>query len=244
MQIKIKTIVIDIETIPFIGYSHKFYDAKILKILNYNSIVSFSYKIIDGNKIEKTKCITCKEYKSYKNFIEDIHKILSSADCIVGYYSSRFDIPFIQREFAKFNLDPIDFVSYDLHRKVKKLFYFPSYSLENVCRYFGIGEKGINLSLDQYLECLDNPKSYLWKRIIKYNKQDVDITTRLYFLVRKWSTGHINLGIKSQRPTCSRCGSIDVIRRGYRYTAMNIYNRYQCKTCGGYFKGSVVKEQK
>ena len=62
--------------------------------------------------------------------------------------------------------------------------------------------------------------------------------------VRKWDKSHPNMGLYSDKSlVCKTCASENIIKRGFNYTKVCVYQAYQCKDCGAYSQ-SRVRESK
>ena len=89
-----------------------------------------------------------------------------------------------------------------------------------------------------------------WREMKEYNIQDVILLEELYMVLRPWIKNHPNLNLWSPKQTehaCPNCGSEDVQKRGYSYTKVAKYQRYQCTACGTWSKSNtndVTKEQR
>ena len=60
----------------------------------------------------------------------------------------------------------------------------------------------------------------------------------LYLLIRPWVEKHPNWSAFKGAPCCPKCGGTRIERRGIAVTTTFKYQRYQCQTCGGWFRGT------
>ena len=90
--------------------------------------------------------------------------------------------------------------------------------------------------IELWRECLKgNPKA--WREIEKYNKHDVLTLEELYHTLAPWDPS-VNYNVfRSEEDAACNCGSKDVERRGYAYTAAGKYQQYCCKACGSWTRG-------
>ena len=73
----------------------------------------------------------------------------------------------------------------------------------------------------------------------KYNKFDVLSLEELYHILIPWDTS-INFNLYHDREdNICKCGSSDLYKRGYAYTAVSKFQRYRCKECGAEVRGRV-----
>lgn len=79
--------------------------------------------------------------------------------------------------------------------------------------------------------------------MIKYNKQDVVLTERLYLKIRPWIANHPPIGIMAGEPAaCNNCGSSRLWKdkRQFNYTKTGFKYQYKCAECGAYKTGSTL----
>lgn len=79
----------------------------------------------------------------------------------------------------------------------------------------------------------------------EYNKQDVDVTEKVYLKLLGYIQNHPNLNLWPDKdiagkmidsPCCPNCGSDNSISHGYRTSMTGRYQRRQCKNCGKAFQ--------
>ena len=82
------------------------------------------------------------------------------------------------------------------------------------------------------------------KRMIRYCKNDVKITSQLFDRLLPWIDG-LNVPLISGGndedmseavAMCTRCGGVNIHQRGWAYTTTYRYKRYCCADCGGWMK--------
>jgi len=180
---KIKPVIItgDIETYPakVLMYGNT-YEPVIVKILEFQSILSFSYKIGDG----KTKYIGLNTIKGYKagdrndkKLMIEISKIMNEADYFCGQNSDDFDIKIIKERIMFHKLPPLrpDISTLDTKKLYKQVSKLPNNKLNTISQFNGVGEKTKHTGTDLFIDCGNgDPKA--WKTNEIYNKHDVDIT--------------------------------------------------------------------
>ena len=69
------------------------------------------------------------------------------------------------------------------------------------------------------------------------NKRDVLILDKLYQRMLPWIVGHPNVALykdAGEHRSCPTCGSTKLQNRGLAVTKAFTYQRYQCKSCGGW----------
>lgn len=184
-------------------------------------------------------------YKNDKDMLTFLHKQLSEADAVIHYNGTKFDIPWIQGQFLLAGLPPAaPFKQIDLLRTVRSQFRFPSNKLDYVSQALGMTGKTSGMDMSIWVGCMaDNPKS--WKKMLKYNRQDVRLTEELYFKILPWIKGHPDSSLYNQYDgrdegmACPKCDSKDIIARGNFKTQAAVFKRYSCKSCNSWFRGKI-----
>jgi transposase-like protein len=73
-----------------------------------------------------------------------------------------------------------------------------------------------------------------WIKMKKYNAQDVILLEKIYLHLLPYMKSTV---IYISENNCPRCGSDKVTSRGYGINLGTRYRRFQCQSCGGWFKG-------
>lgn len=244
-------ILLDIETAPLTGYAWEMFDARILKVLEPTKIISVAWKELHDPDI-KVKCIA--DYKGYKRgevndkqLIQDTWKIIDRADILIGHHSDSFDLKKLNSRFVYHGLTaPSNYKSIDTKKVASKYFAFDSNSLDNLGKYFGIGEKVKNGGFDLWVSCIEQGDPKAWDLMKKYNAQDVVLLEKLYMKLRPFIANHPNLPAISGKLglSCPTCESVNVQKRGFSATRTGRKQRYSCQDCGAWSSGPYerVKE--
>lgn len=169
----------------------------------------------------------------HDDMIPYLWELMDEADVIVTYNGKRFDIPTINKEFAKAGLAPPSrYRQVDLYQVVKSNFRFASNKMDFVCQELGLGSKTQHTGMILWRQCMGGVAK-AWKLMRKYCRQDVKLTTRLYLKLLPWIKNHPNHGmyVDSDDPICPNCGSDHVIKKGWEVTQTRKYRRYRCMSC-------------
>lgn len=176
-----------------------------------------------------------------KLMVKKAWELLDEADAVIHYNGIRFDIPTLNKEFVLMGLGPPSpFKQIDLLREVRRNFRLPSYKLDYVADYFGLGRKVQHEGHELWVKCLEND-SKAWIKMREYNEQDVLLLEKLYDKIKPWIKVHPNMGlyIDSDKPVCRICGSSNLVKKGKEYTQLSSYQRYKCKDCGANLRGRI-----
>ena len=170
--------------------------------------------------------------------------LLSAADAVITYNGDSFDLPYLNSMILDACLKPpVPYKSIDLLSVVKKKFRYPSNKLQYVAQRLGLGGKVQHEGHELWTKCLAGDEK-AWKKMEKYNRQDVKLTEKLYLEILPWIASHPNMGLYDPSydgPVCTNCGSIDVIKKGTQKTQVGIYQRYRCSNCGTHLRGRYTE---
>lgn len=175
---------------------------------------------------------------SKKNLLKGIHSLLSTADVVITYNGNRFDLPVLNKEFLLAEmLPPSPYKSLDLYQTMKRQFRFTSNKLDHICEQLGYGKKK-NTNFQLWVDCM-NKDSVAWAKMEAYNKHDTILLEQVYHRVKPWIKNHPNQNLYTDgEHVCPSCGGTKLQKRGVSYTISGRYQRYQCKTCGGWSRNT------
>jgi len=173
-----------------------------------------------------------------KSMLKGIHGLLDSADAVIHYNGTKFDIPTLNKEFLLNKLlPPSPYKQIDLLRVVRSNFRFPSNKLDYVSQRLSLGSKHAHEGHDLWVKCMNGDKD-AWKRMEDYNIQDVVLLEGLYNELLPWIKNHPNQNLFSDISGCPTCGSKNLQKRGTAISTTGSYQRYQCKSCGSWSQGT------
>lgn len=236
----LKILKLDIETAPAVAYVWNLFQRGALSI---DKVISAGYTLCWAAQWHGEKEV---KFSSVWNhdivyMLLKIHKLLDEADAVVHYYGRKFDIPTLNREFVKYNIDPPSpYHQIDLIETVRKRFKFDSNKLDFVCRELGLGAKVQHKGMALWIGCMDgDPKAQ--RKMEVYNKQDVRLLGKLYKHILPWIQDHPNhslyLDDDSNPIVCTNCGSKSIKMNGMEHLKTQSYQRYKCKVCGTPIRG-------
>lgn len=173
------------------------------------------------------------------HLVKEISKIISQADILVGHYSTGFDHRFIQTRCLFHKLPPIPETTHiDTWKIAKYQLRLHSNKLAVLAEALDCGERKGSLPLRLWRRSKAHDIGAL-KEMAEYCKQDVrtqyDVTQKLLPIAKNLPNWNLLSGDMKYR--CPACGSTKVIKRGYRYTKVNKYQRFQCINCGHWSRG-------
>jgi DNA polymerase elongation subunit (family B) len=233
-----KTLVLDIETSPAVAYVWRFWQENVSakQVLEHPYIMSFAAKWLDNEKVYYYE----NRHNDDKDLILNLIAFLEEADIVVAHNGDKFDLPKIRgRALVHGFRPPSPVKQIDTYKVAKKEFGFPSNSLEYLtivlnCEVKKGGHKKFP-GFELWLECLRGNEE-AWQEMKEYNIDDVLALESLYLKLRPWITNHPNVSIQQtdNHPSCPKCNSGRVQFRGFAYTSVGKYHKFQCQDCGGW----------
>lgn len=237
-----RVLLVDIETLPNLGYTWGKYDQTVLSYEREWELASFAWKELGRGKVEALARPDFRD-KTDEALTRAIYKVLQKADIIIGHNAERFDSPMLRSKFAVLQLQPLTYRTVDTCRIARGQFRFNSNKLDDLAKTLGIGRKLQTGGFDLWLRCMKGDKT-AWKKMITYNKHDVVLLERVYERLKAWFPSHPNFALYSgegDRPECPVCESLDVQRRGFHVMVQRRAARFQCQKCGHWFHKALSK---
>jgi DNA polymerase elongation subunit (family B) len=229
---------VDLETSPILGYVWRAYEDNLLSIEKDFGLICFAYAWNDG-PVQVVSTSTGSERKVTKT----LWKLYNEADIIVAQNGDRFDIKVSNALFLRYDLEPpAPYKTVDTLKLAKRYFKFSKNNLDHLAfTLFGESKHETDKSL--WLKCM-NGDAKAMKKMELYCGQDVVLLRKLYKKLRAWHTGHPNMNLYTENThMCPVCNG-KTQRRGFMYTRVGKYQRYQCQSCGAWSKGAKINKDK
>ena len=214
----------DIETSPNLAYIWEKYEQDALSFEKERELISFAYKWL-GNGVKSY----CLDDCNAKTLTKKLHELFDEADIIIAHNGDRFDIRMANSFFVFHDLKPPSpYKTIDTLKIARSKFRFNSNKLNDLGEYLGLGGKVETGGFKLWLNCLRGDKK-AWKKMKRYNKQDVVLLESVYLKLRAWATNlpTMNIGL-----ICPTCGSNRIQFRGWNINKVYKSRRFQCQTCG------------
>lgn len=242
-----KLLFVDIETAPILAAVWQLYDANAVYVERDTYIMSFAARW--GHE-KRTKTFALPDYRGYKrdrhndkSLCGDLFKMLDAADVVIAHNGDAFDIKKINsRLIVNGFKPPATYKTIDTLKIARKVFKFDSNKLDNLGRYLGEGRKIPNTGAALWRGCVNGDEKS-WKKMRRYNAQDVDLLVRVYERLKAWAPNHPDLRLYDGRPGCPACLSTNTMRRGFNVALKRKTERLQCRDCGHWFTGAVIKAE-
>ena len=213
------------------------WQTSIIKVTEYTKMLSFSWKWSKGEHITKG----WRDYPGYvKNkdnelrMLKEVWNLFNEADIIVAHNGRDFDFKVANSRFAAHDMTPPSpYKIVDTKIEAKKYIRIPSYSLNEIAAYFGIGTKITHEGYPLWEECKAG-KDAAWKKMLAYNRHDVILLERVYLKLLPWMRSHPNIGMFTGKLVCPTCGADALVGEGTVRNKTTEYQQYSCKKCGSW----------
>lgn len=238
MNKKPRILMLDIETLPCLGFTWGKYEQNVIQFQQEGCIATFAAKWLGEPVFTKG----LPDYKGYKagsyddsKILVDIHALLDEADIVVAHNGRSFDCKVINSRFLVHKMaPPSPYKVVDTKLAVKKVARFNSNKLDDLGKLL-LGERKLKTDFDLWLGCVNGDRK-AWAKMKRYNAMDTQLLERLYLRIRPWIDNHPNLTLLDPTARCPKCQSAKLQRRGYAISNSRKYQRLQCNDCGGWSK--------
>ena len=245
---KTKVLFLDIENSPNLGFTWGKWETDVIAFEKEWYMLSFAYKWLGEKSVSAYSLPDFKGYAKDKTndlvLLGELWKLLDVADVIIGHNVDRFDLRKTNARFLAHGFGvPSPYKTVDTLKVAKKYFFLNSNKLDHVCKYLGIGSKVETGGFGLWLACMSGDKN-AWAKMVRYNKNDVVLTEKLYEKLKPWIFSHPNVNaLTGVQDACPKCGVKKLQRRGFSISGGNKRQRLQCVSCGGWSQGKLEKHE-
>lgn len=241
---KARILLYDLETSPFQGYTWGKYEQNVLAFTKERELLSFAFKWLGDRKVQ---VITRADFKDTTDLslVSALWKLLDKADVVIAHNGDQFDNKISRARFIAHGLTPPSpFLSVDTRKLARQHFQFASNKLDDLAKFFGVGQKvRIGEGIDLWLACMAGDKK-AFKKMAKYNKQDVVLLEKVYRKLLPWASRHPNLATIEGKPSaCPKCSKGPLHSRGFQANNTVVYRKFQCMGCKGWSRSRVKADK-
>ena len=174
-----------------------------------------------------------------KMLMKETAKILNGADIIVGHYSSRFDLPYINSRLLFHGEKPVAPIpQIDTWRVSRYQLKLNNNRLASIAGFFGLDDK-TPVTGPHWIKAMAGNKNSL-RYVIDHCKKDVEVLEQTYYKLLPVIPKHPNVNLVDEvTGSCPRCGASNVVKRGFSIAQTRRTQRYQCNSCGGWSRGKT-----
>jgi uncharacterized protein YprB with RNaseH-like and TPR domain len=178
------------------------------------TIISISWKWVG---LDKVYHLTWDKDHNDEEMVAKFLKEYNKANMVIGFNNDNFDNKIISARAMKYRLHISRFVkSYDIYKKAKRACRLESYSMEYMCKYFGLSVQKLKHEGITMWDMIEDgtpkqQKEYL-KKMVDYNIGDIVATEELYITLKPYFGTVTHKGVKEGKPkwTCPVSGSTNV----------------------------------
>lgn len=240
---KPRVLFFDIETSPNLGYVWQKYETDVIAFKKEWELLCFAYK---WQGQEKVHVVTRQDFrdKTDKVITQTLWSLFDQADVIIAHNGQSFDNKKSKAKFIEHGLPPPSpYKIIDTMLIARSQFNFNSNSLNDLGQLLKLGKKIPTGGFDLWLACMAGDKN-AWKKMAKYNKQDVVLLEKVYEKLKPWTTRHPDMAVMVKKyGNCPVCMSPAIQSRGSERTKTGLKPRRQCQDCGHWFYGKTIKEK-
>lgn len=235
-----RILAIDIENKPNLVYRWSLFDKSPVNpamLVEAGEVICFAAKFL-GDRGTEFHAVWQPGGKAA--MLQRAHELLDEADMVIHWNGRRHDIPHLNAEFLQAGmLPPAPFADVDLYLAARQRFKMPSLRMGYVAQALGLETKLETGGFDLWLKVMAGDE-LAQRRMQRYNKRDVTVLESLYYPLRPWIKGHPSVPLRDGgcETCCPACSSDHVQRRGFSYTGVSQFQRYQCQSCGHWFRGT------
>jgi len=236
-----KILIYDIETSPLISLTWGTYKQNVAKVVQEWHMLSFAYKWLGEKRVYVVAQPDFKtRYKKDKTddygVAKKLWELFSEADITDAHNGDSFDIKKANSRFLYHGLGPYpEPKSTDTLKMVRKKFAQTSNKLNDISVFLGHGEKEKHEGIDLWWKCMNGDEK-AWKKMIAYNKRDVELQEKAYLELRRWQTTGPDMRLYvGDRGVCRHCGSRNLVIHQKKYYANTTWRyQYRCQSCMGF----------
>lgn len=241
-----KRLILDIETLPMklkgYGLRNQFFGVE--QIEEPTRMASVAAKWYGKSKTHFFAAFD-DDPDQQKAMVQAIWEMVNEAHVVIHYNGKNFDMRHLNREFKEQGLwRPRPYQYIDLFKSVKKDFYLPSYKLQYVLRWLGLGSKVEHSGFTMWNEILsedEKVRDRARRLFRRYNIGDVVKSELVYSDLMGWIDDHPNMQLYADRgddPRCPTCLSDNFKLDGTAPRGnLSRVQCYRCKDCGRSFRG-------
>jgi uncharacterized protein YprB with RNaseH-like and TPR domain len=233
-----KILFYDIETAPMVVATWGLFDQTIQidSIIQDWYIICACWKWAGSDKIYSVSVLQGKDHRDDYAVCKALHDAISEADIIVAQNGDNFDMKKLMARAIAHGLPPIGRKpSVDTLKEARRVFKFSSNKLDYIGQFLEAGAKMVT-EKGLWMKALDGHKPSI-RAMVDYCKQDVVLLERVYEKMRPYMQNHPNVNLwQKTEYCCPNCGSPDVARNGFRYTAAGVFQKWVCRVCGAVSK--------
>jgi hypothetical protein len=192
------------------------------------------------SNLEDIKRFTKNPYDDY-HVVKTLHLVLSGADVLVAHNGDSFDMKFAEARMLVHGFSPLPpITTIDTLKVARTRFLFNANNLNYLGGLLGVGGKKPTKT-GLWLKVLRGDKQAI-RDMVAYNRQDIVLLEKVFLKLQPYVANHVNRQLYGGAG-CPRCGSSNTQSRGIHKALTRTYRRFQCMTCGGWFRDLIANNK-
>ncbi len=229
-----KIAVLDIETLPGVGFFWQLFDTTIAidQVIEDITFLSWAGKWLNGPEMF-SDILTPEEAinRDTSRLTKSVWDFLSQADIIVGHNYFGYDNKIINTNYLEHGLGPLKPIIVDTLLVAKQNFRFSSNKMAFINAKLGMRDKMDTGGFDLWKRCHYGDPEALQK-MRDYNIQDIYSTEDLFFKFRPYIKNlNVALYVDGVIEICPVCGSKEWKPEGHFYTPAGKWPARRCQNC-------------
>jgi hypothetical protein len=226
--------IMDIETLPGIGYFFQLFDINISvdQIIKDTCLLGWAGKFLNESKMF-SDIMTPEEAiaRNTKRITESCWDFVSKCDVILGHNFAFFDSKYINTSFLMHDLPPLKYTIIDTLSVAKQNMRFDSNKLSFINKKLNIREKISNEGFPLWAACSRGEPEAL-QTMKNYNEGDIYSTEQLFYKLRPYIRNfNVALYNEISELQCPVCGSKNLVSEGFYMTSAGKWESIRCQDC-------------
>ncbi len=212
---------------------------------DFGYILCISWKHLGEKKIHTAAITSSPHYNTDPTddswILQKFAKVFNEADIAVAHYGIKFDRRFINTRLLYHHLPPLPQVAFvDTWRIAKDNLAMSSNRLASIVGFFGLPEK-TPVKGGVWLKAMCGHRQSV-KYIVDHCEADIIALEAAYLKLRPLMHNHPNVNLVSGKEMCCpKCGSMHLMKNGFRIARSRVMQKYSCYSCGGSSLGPSEK---
>jgi hypothetical protein len=226
-------LLMDIETLPILGYVWAAFDTNLIRVKEDFCIACWSAKWYGDERV-MSDVMTVKETKTRddKRICKSLWSLFDEADVIIGQNAKQFDFKKMNTRWWFHHMGPpSSYRAIDTLETARKAFSMTFNNLDYLAKYLGIGKKKETGGFDLWDDFMRGDKATRLK-MVEYCENDTVLCEKVYKTMRPWVYNHPKLtSYNKVKGVCPVCFSSDYKNIGYYQAPVQKYVEWRCLDC-------------
>ena len=244
---KAKILLFDLEVSPMLAYTYNYYEGNVLKVVEHQKLLCFSYKWLGDKSAPKTVCLMDGSVDPNNDewITRELWHLLDEANLAIAHNGSRFDAKMANTFFVEHGMTPpAPYKMVDTLTAARQKFKFPSNKLDELGKFLGVGQKTEVTCGDLWEACLNGDRK-AYRMMAVYCANDVALMEEIYWKLMPFAKMPLINKFVNSDLVCPVCGGTHFQRKGMVPDAAQGQSwRYLCQSCGHSLKVPLDKDEK